>query len=80
MSAARPGKFKVGDVVTRAGDDRQRITEIDDEGFCLTVVCIKAPADGWCKVGDEERNLVRRYEWPSDPIEGVIVPEPKRLA
>jgi hypothetical protein len=62
--AARSGKFKVGDIVTRGGDDLQRITEIDDEGYSLAVVCIKAPASGWCALGDREDNLVRRYEFP----------------
>lgn len=62
------GMFQVGDIVTRAGDDRQRVLEVDEDGHCITVVCTVAPASGWCKVGDEERNLSRRYEYPT--IEG----------
>lgn len=69
--AALPGKFEPGDIVTRGGDDLQRVLDVDEEGFCMTVVCIRAPASGWCKVGEEEHNLCRRYSFPSDAIEGV---------
>jgi hypothetical protein len=72
-------RFREGDIVTRGGDDLQRITELDEDNHCLTVVCTRAPASGWCKVGDVERNLSRRYCYATDAIEGVIVQPPKSL-
>jgi hypothetical protein len=60
--------FQVGEIVTRGGDDRQRVLEVDEDGFCITVQCIRAPASGWCQVGEVERNLARRYSYPE--IEG----------
>jgi hypothetical protein len=66
--------FKVGDLVTRDGTDIHRVVEHNgSEGYppdAFTVVCVKAPADGWCEVGDEEFNVCRRYEWVGDVIEG----------
>lgn len=53
--------FEVGDIVTRDGTDEQEVTRADDGGGCITVVCRKAPEDEWCKVGEEEDNLTRRY-------------------
>lgn len=62
----RPG-FHVGDLVTRDGTDIHRVTghNGDDqyEPDLITVVCVKAPASGWCEVGDVEDNLPRRYEY-----------------
>lgn len=63
-------QFKVGDLVTRDGSDVHRVTEIDADYFCLTVECIKAPATGWCHVGDVERNLSRRYDYAGDIVDG----------
>lgn len=58
----RVHRFKVGDLVTRGGDDVQRVLDVGEDGYWLKVECIKAPASGWCKVGDiEEHNLARRY-------------------
>lgn len=54
--------FKVGDIVTRAGDDRQRVIEVDEEWGLITVECVVAPASGWIQVGEREENLPRRYE------------------
>lgn len=55
--------FKIGDLVTCDGTDIHRVTGSDDDGFGnIDVVCIKAPASGWCAVGDEESNLARRYQ------------------
>lgn len=51
--------FKVGDYVTRGGDDVQRITSIADD--CGEFLCVVAPASGWCEVGEVEQNLLRRY-------------------
>lgn len=62
-------KFAIGDIVSRDGTDRQRVIYIDDEGYAMTVVCTKAPESGWCKVGDEEYNLCRRYDFAGDVID-----------
>ena len=62
--------FKVGDIVTRDGTDRHRVIDITEGWDGMTVLCIKEPASGWCKVGDEEYNLCRRYEFAGDVIEG----------
>ena len=76
--------FKVGDLVTRDGTDIQRVIRADDD-VCgtITVVCIKEPLgwlndDGtrgppWCKIGDEESNLARRYSFAGDVIEGEAI-------
>lgn len=70
--------FKAGDIVTRDGTDRHRIMEIDDHFGNMLVECIKEPLgwlneDGtrgepWCKIGDQEWNLVRRYSYPDNLI------------
>lgn len=78
--------FQVGDLVTRMGADVQRVTKADDGYGCITVVCVKAPPgwvdeDGkpqepWCKVGDVEHNLSRRYSYAG----GVVDVMPTRIA
>lgn len=65
-------KFQKGDIVTRDGTDLQKILEIDDD--LMLVECVRAPLgwlndDGtrgepWCKVGEQEWNLPRRYSYP----------------
>lgn len=75
-----PAKFRVGDLVTRDGTDVQRVIEIDDDGECITVKCVKEPLgllleDGtraapWCRVGETEFNLARRYEFAGDILDG----------
>ncbi|MBY5329570.1 hypothetical protein [Rhizobium leguminosarum] len=67
-------RFEIGDIVTRSGDDLQRVIDIDDDGSSMLVECIRAPQgylndDGsedepWCSVGDQEWNLPRRYSYP----------------
>ena len=73
--------FKVGDIVTRDGSDRQEITEINDAGDLITVVCVGEPAwfnDGdtlhapWCRLGEEEQNMAWRYTYAGQIIEGVV--------
>ena len=74
--------FKVGDIVTRDGTDLQRILEINEAGDLITVECIKEPLgwlndDGtrgepWCRLGDREDNLARRYSHAGNVIEGEI--------
>lgn len=68
--------FQVGDVVTRGGDDRQKILEINQAGDLIHVECIKEPmgflnedmtfGDPWCRVGEKEWNLSKRYNYPDD--------------
>lgn len=63
--------FEVGDLVTRDGTDIHRVVSHNGspghapDGF--TVVCVKAPADGWTEVGEEEFNFRRWYEWIEHP-------------
>ncbi|MDO9442562.1 MAG: hypothetical protein Q7T73_16875, partial [Beijerinckiaceae bacterium] len=73
--------FKVGDIVTRDGTDRQRVVETDGDTppTTITVECIKEPLgwlndDGtreepWCKIGEREFNLARRYSYADDAID-----------
>ncbi len=56
-----PWRLKVGDIVTRIGTDEQEILEINEGGDLILVKCIKAPHDGFCKVGDTESNVPWRY-------------------
>jgi hypothetical protein len=53
--------FEVGDLVTRDGTDVHRVVEVGDYND-ITVVCVRAPSRGWCKVGDKELNLAGRYQ------------------
>lgn len=53
--------FAEGDYVTRDGTDVQLVKDMDDDGDTATFVCVVAPKDGWCQVGEEEFNLCRRY-------------------
>lgn len=66
----------MGDLVTRDGTDIHRVVDHNgSDGYPpdgITVVCVKAQASGWCKVGDEEFNTCRRYEWVDDVIEGTV--------
>ena len=55
-----PKRYAVGDIVSRAGEDRWRIIGIDYAFKLLELVCIKGSY--WCDVGDDESNLIRRYE------------------
>lgn len=52
-----------GDIVTRDGSDRQLVLKVERDWEVMTVRCIRAPNNGWCKVGDEESNLIRRYSF-----------------
>lgn len=59
--------FVVGDIVSRMGADEQEVIGVNWAGDLIEVRCIKAPAayddaEPWCKVGDVESNLARRYE------------------
>lgn len=67
--------WRVGDIVTRDGNDEQEILAIDAEGpnALLFVRCVKEPpiyegaTEPWCRLGDEESNLVRRYRFVRRP-------------
>lgn len=62
--------------MTRSGVDRQKILEINEAGDLLHVECIREPLgflndDGfrdapWCRIGDREWNMARRYSYPDD--------------
>ncbi|MGF6212346.1 hypothetical protein [Comamonas sp. 4034] len=54
-------QFKAGEYASRCGDDVQQVTYASADGVIATFKCVKAPASGWCSVGDEEENLQRRY-------------------
>ena len=81
--AARPRRktpysdFAEGDAVTRAGDDVHLVKNMDEDGYCADFECVMAPADGWCKVGDVETNLCRRYSrlHPVDALKAVAAVE-----
>lgn len=55
------GGFAEGDYVTRDGTDVQLVKDMSECGDLATFVCVVAPTDGWCEVGEEEVNLCRRY-------------------
>lgn len=55
--------FNVGNIVTRDGTDEQLVLEVYNDSECITVKCIKEPIAKWCKLGDEEFNLSRRYDF-----------------
>ncbi|MEE7440907.1 hypothetical protein [Methylobacterium oryzae] len=63
--------FEVGDLVTRDGTDIHRVVSHNGSGSHapdgFTVVCVKAPADGWTEVGETEFNVCRRYDWVEVP-------------
>jgi len=61
--------FKVGDIVTQGDGDRHIIEAINDAGDVIDVCCTVG-AD-WCKPGDRESNLARRYWHAGDIVEGV---------
>lgn len=71
--------FQIGDLVTRDGTDVQRVTEADEGYGNIKVVCVKEPMGylnengtrdpPWCRVGDVEDNLSRRYSYAGDVID-----------
>lgn len=68
--------FEVGDLVTRDGTDIHRVVSHNgSDGYApdgFTVVCVKAPPDGWTEVGEAESNVCSRYDWVEEP------PAPRR--
>jgi hypothetical protein len=66
LAGSAPGSFfsgsgVVGGLYTRGGDDVQRLSQLSSCGLSGEFECIKAPAAGWCAIGDREWNLLRRY-------------------
>lgn len=62
-------QFEVGDLVSRDGSDIHRVLYVQEDRNCMEVVCVRAPTSGWCKVGDTEFNMCRRYEYAGEIIE-----------
>lgn len=64
-----PEAWQVGDIVSRDGNDEHEILEIDEWAEMLLVRCVKEPPiyeggdEPWTKLGEDEYNLVRRYEF-----------------
>lgn len=87
MGQTRAVGFQVGDIVTRDGTDRHRViaTNQDDPRYAadlIDVECLVEPLgfleeDGvtrgapWCRVGDVEGNLARRYTYADEPLSGI---------
>lgn len=63
LAPETPMEFLVGDIVTRDGTDEHEVIQILPGDNCMTVRCIKPPDSGWASVGDEEFNLIRRYDF-----------------
>lgn len=54
--------FKVGDIVSRDGSDRQKVIEVNEfPPDMIHVECIREPREPWCEVGDREWNMANRY-------------------
>lgn len=60
--------FAVGDYVTRDGTDIHRVVDAWG-GDTIKVVCVRAPKHAWCRVGDEETNMARRYRFIAKLVE-----------
>lgn len=61
--------WQVGDIVSRDGNDEQEILSFNEGRDLIEVRCIKEPPayegsnEPWCRIGDVEDNLARRYEF-----------------
>lgn len=53
--------FEIGDTVTRDGTDEQEVIWVSEDCHSIEVRCTKEPMSGWCKEGEIESNLARRY-------------------
>ncbi|MEW4459484.1 hypothetical protein AB1K42_15435 [Roseibium algicola] len=76
--------FKVGDLVTRDGTDIHRVVEVSNEGQTITVECVREPlgyleedgvtrSEPWCRVGEREFNMARRYQFASEVIDHEVL-------
>ena len=63
---------QAGDIMTRDGTDRYRLTEIpdwwdrQDEMISMDFECLRAPFCGWCEVGDIEPMLPDDLRYPDE--------------
>jgi hypothetical protein len=71
--------YEPGDYVTRTGPDVWRVIATNATATLspdlITIKCVFAPANYWCKVGDEEENIPSRYEptdWNPEALREVI--------
>lgn len=61
--------WQVGDIVSRDGNDEQEILSFNESRDLIEVKCIKEPPiyegsdEPWCRLGDVEHNLTRRYSF-----------------
>ena len=60
--------FKKYDIVSRGGLDEQIVVELSD--ICMDVICIKG--EEVHRVGEEEHNLQRRYDYVRHGCAGDI--------
>jgi hypothetical protein len=63
--------FRVGDLVTREGTDLHRVLSLTEDSYAGEFECVQAPETGWCKVGDIEHNVTRRYAFASGPLPAI---------
>lgn len=54
-------RFRKGQRITRDGTDEHVVIAVIDD-ITIEVECVVAPTTGWCKVGERDTNLARRYE------------------
>lgn len=52
--------FKIFDFVRRSGSDIHMVIGFNEAGDLMDVLCVKAESP-WCRIGDIEDNLPRRY-------------------
>jgi len=53
--------YRVGDFVTRGGDDLHEVLYLSEDGHSGDFKCVEEPENGWTKLGEVESNLARRY-------------------
>lgn len=61
ISAGKEVAIKIGDFVTKFGDDAHIVVDSICGGKKITTVCTKPPINGLFVVGDYETNLSRRW-------------------
>lgn len=59
--------LEVGDYVSRGDDGVHVVRYVNPAGDLVDVECVREPSRPWCKVGDLETNLSRRYHRVEDP-------------
>lgn len=69
--------WQVGDIVSRDGNDEQEILDFAGERDFISVKCVKEPpvseglSEPWCRLGDLETNLTRRYSFVRPGLRAV---------